>query len=74
MSFMTESNQTCACKEGFYCKNGTNVCSPECEYWVTNPRIDSNRALDVIVIVANSIGLLSGMLVLLISGLRWKKM
>ena len=71
--FSETLNQTCTCREGFYCKNGSNLqCFPECGSWKQYSNTESN-IIDAAVIVAVVIGIVSAIAVLTIAGVRRKK-
>ena len=69
-------NQTCTCNEDFFCKrpNGSEqeFCVPECGTWEEYPH-KTVVIIDAVVILAAIIGLVSGVAVLIITGIRRKK-
>ena len=60
------------CREGFYCIEGANICNPSCHTWNQYPR-STNIAIDFLVLTAACIGVVTGVGVLVVAGLRWKK-
>lgn len=62
------------CREGFFCVEGANtlVCTPSCHTWNQYPRA-TNIAIDFLVLAAACIGVVTGVGVLVVTGLRWKK-
>ena len=62
------------CREGFYCLELANglLCNPSCHSWRQYPHA-TNVAIDFLVLLAVCVGVISGVGVLVIAGLRWKK-
>ena len=58
------------CREGFFCRE--DACIPSCHTWNQYPRA-TNIAIDFLVLTAACIGVVSGVGVLVVAGLRWKK-
>ena len=74
-----QQNLTCSnitCHEGFYCKedasNGYIFCNPSCHTWKQYPHA-TNLAIDFLVLMSACIGVVSGVGVLVVAGIRWKK-
>ena len=67
-----QNTTTCTikCREGFYCES--NSCLPHCPSWHLLPKAAS-VGLDVIVILSMVIGGISAVGVIVICGLRFKK-
>ena len=77
--FTPSSNQTCTCNEDFFCKKINSsardfhfACVPECGSWEEYPHT-TTVIIDVVVILAASIGIVSGIVLLVIAGVRRKK-
>ena len=73
-----EQNLTCnniTCREGFYCKedanNSNTLCSPSYHTWKQYPHA-TNIATDVLVLMSACIGVISGVGVLVVAGIRRK--
>ena len=75
-----QQNLTCSnitCREGFYCKEDVNngniniACVPSCHTWKQYPHA-TNIAIDVLVLLSACIGVVSGVGVLVVAGIRWK--
>ena len=64
------------CRNGFYCSEGRNganaVCIPSCHSWNQYPHA-TNIGIDFLVLTAACIGLITGVGVLVVAGLRWKR-
>jgi hypothetical protein len=61
------------CQEGFYCSGEDAItCIPSCHTWNQYPRA-TNIAIDFLVLTAACIGVVTGVGVLVVAGLRWKK-
>ena len=59
-----------ACRDAFYCESG--ICLPRCDEWEQYPH-SSIVATDVTVTTAAAIGLITGIVVLVMSFIRWKR-
>ena len=69
----TLSCNNITCREGFYClERATVACNPSCHSWRQYPH-STNVAIDFMVILAATIGVITGVGVLTVAGLRWKK-
>ena len=60
------------CREGFYCIEGAGICNPSCHSWNQYPH-STNIAIDFLVLMSACIGMVTGVGVVVIAGLRWKK-
>ena len=76
-SSLQQQNLTCSnitCREGFYCKEDVNDssvrCNPSCT-WKQHPHA-TNIAIDFFVLTSVCIGVVSGVGVLVVAGIRWK--
>ena len=74
-----ENCSTIQCSEGFHCAMTTNsnvtfnVCKPRCDTWMQESDT-TQAALDAVIIIAGMIGLTTGIVSLIITGIRWKKL
>ena len=73
-----QQNLTCGhitCREGFYCREDANnsyvYCNPSCHTWKQYPH-STNIAIDFLVLTSVCIGVISGVGVLVVAGIRWK--
>ena len=74
-SAVQQETLTCkniTCQEGFFCREDASVCIPSCHTWNQYPRA-TNIAIDFLVLTAACIGVVTGVGVLVVAGLRWKK-
>ena len=62
------------CQEGFYCKEQGSIviCSPGCTTWMQSSR-STNIAVDFAILLAECIGVVSGIAIFVVAGLRWRK-
>lgn len=71
----SQASITCnniTCREGFYCIEGANICNPNCHTWNQYPRA-TNIAIDTLVLISASLGIIAAVGVVTVAGLRWKK-
>ena len=61
-----------SCREGFYCREDSPSCAPSCRSWMQSPR-STSIAIDFAVLLSECIGVISGVAILVIAGLRWRK-
>ncbi len=62
------------CREGFYCLDGANdaVCNPSCATWKQYPAA-MNTAFDFLILLSVCIEVICGVGVLVVAGIRRKK-
>ena len=63
------------CQQGFYCKKQDSeavVCSPDCYTWTQFP-LSVNIAIDSAILLAECVGIISGVAIFSVAGLRWRK-
>ena len=67
--------QSCSnitCSDGFYCDDGFNACIPLCGTWSQYSE-SVNIAIDFFILLSTCFGMLGGIGVLIVAGIRWKK-
>ena len=67
--------QSCSnitCSDGFYCDDGLNACTPLCGTWSQYSK-SVNIAIDFSIILSTCIGVVGGIGVLIVAGIRRKK-
>ena len=67
--------QSCSnitCSDGFYCGDGFNACIPLCGTWSQYSE-SVNIAIDFFILLSTCFGMLGGIGVLIVAGIRWKK-
>lgn len=62
------------CQQGFYCEEQgpSAVCSPNCYTWTQFPR-STSIAIDFGILLAECIGVVSGVAIFIVAGMRWRK-
>ena len=62
------------CQQGFYCEEqgSSAICSPNCYTWTQFPRSIS-IAIDFGILLAECIGVVSGVAIFIVAGMRWRK-
>ena len=62
------------CQQGFYCKeqDSSAICSPNCYTWTQFPR-STSIAIDFGILLAECIGVVSGVAIFVVAGMRWRK-
>ena len=62
------------CQQGFYCKEQglSAICSPNCYTWTQFSR-STSIAIDFGILLAEFIGVFSGVAIFIIAGMRWRK-
>ena len=62
------------CQEGFYCKDHGSIviCSQGCTTWMQSSP-STNIAVDFAILLAECIGVVSGIAIFIVAGLRWRK-
>ena len=70
---MTPQNELLECCEDFYYEEGSRACFPSCYSWKESSH-ESTVARDVILLISVIIGVISALVVIIISVIRFKKM
>ena len=62
------------CQQGFYCEEqgSSATCSPNCYTWTQFPR-STSIAIDFGILLAECIGVISGVATFIVAGMRWRK-
>ena len=62
------------CQEGFYCDTDANLttCKPRCGEW-RQDSYSTNIIIDFFIFVSTFFGIIGGIGVLIVAGLRWKR-
>ena len=63
------------CQQGFYCEEpegSSAVCSPNCYTWTQFSR-STSIAIDFVILLAECIGVVSGVAIFIVAGMRWRK-
>lgn len=62
------------CQQGFYCEEqgSSAMCSPNCYTWTQFPRSIS-IAIDFGILLAECVGVISGVALFVVAGMRWRK-
>ena len=73
MAIRNDSHQDRLCSEGFYIDESTGLCIPECGVWEEFPH-SFVVVVDALVILSAIVYLLSGVAVLVLSCINYKRM
>ena len=69
----TSTSELLNCREDFFHEEGSEICVPSCYTWKEYSQTET-VAIDVIVLSSVIVGFISGLLVLILSFIRFKRM